>query len=43
MVSGDSDGELGWLGWRLTSLCAKENQNDRDGLPALLLVHIDEV
>jgi hypothetical protein len=41
MVGGDSDRELGWLGWRLTSLCAKENQSYRDGLPALLFVHID--
>ena len=43
MVSGDSDRELGWLGWRLTSLCAKENQSYRDGLPTLLFVHIDGV
>ncbi len=39
VVGGDSEWELGWLGWRLTSLCAEENHRYWDGLPALISVH----
>jgi len=41
VVGGDSDWELGRLGWRLTSLCAEENHYDRDGFAALIAVHVD--
>jgi hypothetical protein len=41
VVGGDSDWDLGRLGWRLTSMCAEENHYDRDGFAALIEVHVD--